>query len=582
MNHSRSLTTVCCLLAAALLAVAQTPPPAPPPPAATAPVAPLPPDAGVQTPTPVPMPAPAPFPVAAPMAPLPPMDIDLGDLDFEISLAKELTLQIDPDLQDNVEAMREQAERMKPDMQERAKALTMSPDLQEKVEALREQAERMSLGIQDQVAAKSLKMSPFLQEQMEAVKEQMGRMKLDMAFAPQAIAPRAPTPPTPPMPPLKAGTFHGMIDDSFYARGQSALDNRHWDEAVEYFGQVISRGGSRVDGALYWKAYALGKLGRRDEAAATIAELRKGYAGSRWLDDAKALELELKQAAGQNVAPEAESDEELKLMAINGLMQSDPERAIPLLERQLKGSASPKVKRNTLFVLAQSNSPKAQALIEQVARGGANPDLQLKAIGYMNERRKPNNNGQILSEIYAATNDLAVKRAVLQMYAGMREKDRLLQAARTEKTPELRDAAIAYLAGTSGTPELWQLYQTETTTEGKLQLLRYMHGDGSGDKLLEAVRTEKDPKVRAAAMRALASQRTGVSADALVTLYNAEQDSQIKLSIVDGLCAQRNAKALVDIARGEKDTKMKLRIVERLSNIKSKESNDYLEELLKK
>jgi hypothetical protein len=51
---------------------------------------------------------------------------------------------------------------------------------------------------------------------------------------------------------------------------------------------------------------------------------------------------------------------------------------------------------------------------------------------------------------------------------------------------------------------------------------------------------------------------------------------------VDGLSSQRNAKALVDIARAEKDTKLKLRIVERLSNMKSKEANDYLEELLKK
>jgi len=36
--------------------------------------------------------------------------------------------------------------------------------------------------------------------------------------------------------------------------------------------------------------------------------------------------------------PETESDEELKLMAINGLMQSDPERAIPLLSRALSGN----------------------------------------------------------------------------------------------------------------------------------------------------------------------------------------------------------------------------------------------------
>jgi HEAT repeats len=268
-------------------------------------------------------------------------------------------------------------------------------------------------------------------------------------------------------------------------------------------------------------------------------------------------------------------------MAINGLMQSDPERAIPLLETQLKGAASPKVKRNTLFVLAQSNSPKAQALVEQIARGSANPDLQLKAISYMNERRKPNN-AQVLSEIYAATNDTAVKRAILQAYNSMRDKDHLLQAAKSEKSPELREFAISALSNNNGTPELWQLYQAETTTEGKLQLLRYMHSNSNADKLLEVVRNEKDPKVRADAMRALASQRAGVSADAMVSLYSAEQDAQIKMSIVDGLYSQRNAKALVEIARGEKDTKMKLRIVERLSNMKSKEATDYLEEILKK
>jgi hypothetical protein len=65
-------------------------------------------------------------------------------------------------------------------------------------------------------------------------------------------------------------------------------------------------------------------------------------------------------------------------------------------------------------------------------------------------------------------------------------------------------------------------------------------------------------------------------------LYGAESDTQVKQSILDGLMAQRNAKALVDIARSEKDTKLKLRIVERLSNMKSKEAADYLEELLKK
>jgi ribosomal protein L10 len=66
----------------------------------------------------------------------------------------------------------------------------------------------------------------------------------------------------------------------------------------------------------------------------------------------------------------------------------------------------------------------------------------------------------------------------------------------------------------------------------------------------------------------------------MVSLYNAEQDPQIKSRLLDSLMNQRNAKALVDIARAEKDTKMKLRIVERLSTIRSKEAQDYLAEIL--
>ena len=118
-------------------------------------------------------------------------------------------------------------------------------------------------------------------------------------------------------------------------RPERARSTHHWDQAWPFYGEVATRGGARADGALYWKAYALNKLGRREEALAAIAELRKSYASSRWLDDAKALEVEVKQANGARV-PESQTDDEIKLLALNGLMQSDPDRAFPLLERLLK------------------------------------------------------------------------------------------------------------------------------------------------------------------------------------------------------------------------------------------------------
>ena len=99
--------------------------------------------------------------------------------------------------------------------------------------------------------------------------------------------------------------------------------------------------------------------------------------------------LEVKQSNGQPVSPDSQTDDDLKLMAINGLMQSDPDRAIPAVENLLKGAQSPKLKGRALYVLAQSSSPKAQQLVEQVARGWAgNPDLQVKAFTYLGAAKR--------------------------------------------------------------------------------------------------------------------------------------------------------------------------------------------------
>jgi HEAT repeat protein len=496
-----------------------------------------------------------PVPPVAPVAPAPPAP----------------AIAVTPFAYMDVDAIREQAMEQAQMARER---MELDVDLQDQIQRAKEMAQSYRVDA-DEIRAQA----------MAAVRDNMSGMKF--AFAPQVGQGQGigigKMPPMPPMPPTPAGMrrLSNMSDDRLYSAGQSSLDNRQWEQAVQYFSQVVEKNSPRADGALYWKAYALGRLGKRDDGLAAIAELRKSYASSRWLDDAKALELELKQASGQTVSPESENDEELKLMAINGLMQTDPERAMPLLEKQLKGSASPRVKRNALFVLAQSSSPKAQTMIEQIARGGANPDLQVKAITYMTERRRTGN-AQILAEIYASTTDIQVKRAIMQAYMNNRDKDRLLQAAKTEKSPELREMAIGYLGESQGNPELWQMYQSETTSEGKILLLRYMHSNSDPDKLLEVVRNDKDPKVRIAAMQALASHKAANAGDKLAAIYNTEQDPEVKQRILDSLMSQGNAKALVEIARAEKDTRLKLRIVQRLSNMKAKEAQDYLQEILSK
>jgi hypothetical protein len=316
--------------------------------------------------------------------------------------------------------------------------------------------------------------------------------------------------------------------DSSYERGRRELDSHNWEQAITNFTDVANRAGARADGALYWKAYAQNKLGRRDEALATIADLRKTYASSRWLDDAAALEVEVKQSAGGTVAPDSTNDDEIKLLAVNGLMQSDPDRAFPYLEKLLKSAASPRLKENTLYVLAQSSSPKAQQALIQIAKGGGNPDLQLYAIRYLGaaNRRQGNSNTtpQVLFEIYNSSSDLAVKREVLNQLSGARDKDHLVEIARTEKNHDLQLDAIRRLGG-------------------------------------------------------LGSQAG--SGDALVALYAPAQEKDTKHEIVNVLAGQHNAKALVELGRKEKDLDMKKYIVERVVSMNTPESKQFLEEILK-
>src|SRR6185295_1013481 len=103
-------------------------------------------------------------------------------------------------------------------------------------------------------------------------------------------------------------------ENSYYDQGQSALDSGRWDRAVSSFDRVIEAKGTKADAALYGKAYAQNKLGQRPEALATITILVKDYPKSRYLSDARALEAEVKQNAGQPPNPAAEQDEELKIM----------------------------------------------------------------------------------------------------------------------------------------------------------------------------------------------------------------------------------------------------------------------------
>ena len=377
--------------------------------------------------------------------------------------------------------------------------------------------------------------------------------------------------------------FQGRIGagrfEADYDRGTRALDEHKYDEAVQRFDAVVEGKSPRADGALYWKAYALNRLGRRDDALAALAVLRRDYPKSRWLNDAQALEAQVKQGSGQAVSAAQETNEDLKLMAINGLMTADPDRALPLLEGLLKGNSTPKVKDRALFVLTQSQSPKAQQILNEYAKGAGNPDLQMRAIRYIGMSGTSEARQQLVS-IYGGSNDAAVKRQIIQSLMVSDGRDTLFGLAKNEKDEELRADAIRQLGVMRAAIQLTQLYRAEPSADNRIQIVRSLFIADASDRLLDLARNEKDPRVLNEAIRYLAMSHS-TSPETLAFFYRSGNDAATKKSVINGLFARGDAKSLVDLARRETDPAMKKYIVERLSLMHGKEATDYMLELLK-
>jgi hypothetical protein len=369
--------------------------------------------------------------------------------------------------------------------------------------------------------------------------------------------------------------------DGGYDQARELIDSGRYERALEALDRVAAAPNStRADAALYWKAYAQWKLDQRADALATLADMRKRFPQSRWAKDAQALDVEIRQRSGDQVSPDGQASEELKLLALRGLMNSDPERAIPMVEQILAGPSTVRVKENALFVLSQSRSQRGRDIIAGAAKGSLNPDLQLRAIRYLGAIGGAENR-QVLDEAYRSTTDLAVKRAIIRSIGAAGDRQRLLGLAKSESAPELRGEAVRSLGAMSATAELDELYQTETSAEVKNQIIRGMVAGGNVGSLTRLATSEKDPALRRTAIRNLGLMGSVKTSETLRSIYTSDRDAEVRMEVIDALMIQQNATVLVALARAEKDAALKRRIVERLSVMKSKEATDYMLELLK-
>jgi HEAT repeat protein len=369
--------------------------------------------------------------------------------------------------------------------------------------------------------------------------------------------------------------------DSEYQSGLGRMQQRQYEQAIESFNKVIANKAERVDAALYWKGYIEFRLGRSDDALASLAALRRDYPSSRYLGDAKVLEAEVKRTAGRSAAAVASDDDEIKLLAIQGLSKTG--EAVPLLENVLAASNSLGVKRRALYVLALSSDPKANEVLMRYARGGGNPDLQVEAIRYLGERSATLNPTQLL-EIFSTVEDVRVKIAVIDAFRAKNDKPALIKlAADRQIKDDIRPHLFGRMSGLVTSDDVMSLYRGETDPMMRAQILSSLGNTLSADQLAQIARTDADNRVRQRAIGAIGGRRNEDTSKALVSLYQAQTDRDVRRSVIGMLAGQRNAEALVALAKQETDLDLKRDLVRRISDMASsnKAAQDFLMEQLR-
>jgi HEAT repeat protein len=273
------------------------------------------------------------------------------------------------------------------------------------------------------------------------------------------------------------------------------------------------------------------------------------------------------------------SDEELKLYALDGLMQIDSEKAVPVLRKLLAGDASRRVKERALFVLSQSDSPAARETLMQVVRTGEPIELRCQAIRTLGMSAE--------EEDFAALKTIArdpkapeeVRNAVVEAFMISGRGDEMAAIALSDPDPRIRGKAIESLAAMGETAELRALWKKETDPRLRAKLLEAFGIAGDVDALTEAANSS-DGSLRRKAIEGLAIAGSPDANRALRQLYGRTSDVDDKNKIIEAFMIQGDAKTLVELFRSEPNRDLKKKILQQLSMMDDPEANRIIFEVL--
>ena len=177
----------------------------------------------------------------------------------------------------------------------------------------------------------------------------------------------------------------GAAAQTPYDEGQKALRQQDWLAAAEHFEEAFDS--DLADAAMYWRAHALYKAGRRGDAQRQARMLERRYPDSDWVREAQALQIEHGGSGEESI-----EEDELKLFALHQLMEKDRERALPHAEAALAIDPAHPGNRllmaRTLLDVAPERRGEALAILEALDGVEPRPGERVEDLSILRNARE--------------------------------------------------------------------------------------------------------------------------------------------------------------------------------------------------
>ena len=436
----------------------------------------------------------------------------------------------------------------------------------------------------------------------------------------------------------EADKVQGDAADSVYRAARQALNDNDYDRAAELFKSLRDKypRSAHVPNTYYWQAFALYRAGSEDQlrtAREALQTQARRYPKATTRRDAEALlrrvEGSLAQlgdedatastiAAAQPPQPTQppqpvvavtprpgraprnadrcdDDEDDIRIAALNAVLQMDADRAVPLLKtvlaRRDEGSAC--LRRKAVFLVSQKRSDETSRILLDAVRNDPDKEVREQAVFWLSQvpgeetvaaldsiLQDPKSDPEIQEKAIFALSQHRSPRAaaILCTYSGRRDRP-----------ADLREKSIFWLGQRRSAENqqcLRDLYKNLDTDDLKEKVIFSLSQMGGADNyrwLMDiALNTRENIELRKKALF-WAGQGHSVDVADLVRLYDSMSDREMKEQLIF-VYSQRREEAALDklfqIGKNDPDRELRKKAIFWIGQSRSPRAAQYLQDLI--